>query len=304
MNYEEFKTRILEEVKSRLTGEEQAYYEHADGNMLKDSLVIQNRDSQMKFGATFSSMYEVYNAGLSLEEMAERLVQENREKKKVKALQRVYMLENYENVKEDLYIRIVSQKKREQAQTRGIYRKIGDIILGVYFRIGEGNGKVYSMMVDRIFLDKWNLSKDIVLKLAMENAVKMDPPKFYNGFRMILSAVLGRGAGISIEEYCPTEAERKLGVCLSTDENTNGATAIFYPGVARRICEAYNTLAIYIVPTSVHEVVLHDCRYVGDVELLLKTQREIIEEFTPEDEVISNHIFVYKLETDEITEVM
>lgn len=29
MNYEEFKTRILEEVKSRLTGEEQAYYEHA-----------------------------------------------------------------------------------------------------------------------------------------------------------------------------------------------------------------------------------------------------------------------------------
>ena len=124
MNYEEFKTRILEEVKSRLTGEEQAYYEHADGNMLKDSLVIQNRDSQMKFGATFSSMYEVYNAGLSLEEMAERLVQENREKKKVKALQRVYMLENYENVKEDLYIRIVSQKKREQAQTRGIYRKI------------------------------------------------------------------------------------------------------------------------------------------------------------------------------------
>ena len=46
MNYEEFKTRILEEVKSRLTGEEQAYYEHADGNMLKDSLVMQNRDSQ------------------------------------------------------------------------------------------------------------------------------------------------------------------------------------------------------------------------------------------------------------------
>ena len=75
MNYEEFKTRILEEVKSRLTGEEQAYYEHADGNMLKDSLVILNRDSQMKFGATFSSMYEVYNAGLALEEMAERLVQ-------------------------------------------------------------------------------------------------------------------------------------------------------------------------------------------------------------------------------------
>ena len=66
----------------------------------------------MKFGATFSSMYEVYNAGLSLEEMAERLVQENREKKKVKALQRVYMLENYENVKEDLYIRIVSQREK------------------------------------------------------------------------------------------------------------------------------------------------------------------------------------------------
>ena len=231
-------------------------------------------------------------------------MRENREQKKIKALQRTYMLENYESVKEDLYIRIVSQKKGEQAQSRGIYRKIGDMILGVYFRIGEGNGKVYSIMVDRVFLDKWNLSKDTVLKLAMANAMKMDPPKFYNGFRMVLSAVLGRGVGIDIEEYHPTESERKLGVYLSTDENTNGATAIFYPGIARRICESYNTPAIYIVPTSVHEVVIHDSRYVGDVEMLLKAQREIIEESTPEDEVISNHIFMYELETDEITEVM
>ena len=40
MNYEEFKNQILEEVKKRLTGKEYAYYERADGNMLKDSLVI------------------------------------------------------------------------------------------------------------------------------------------------------------------------------------------------------------------------------------------------------------------------
>ena len=109
---------------------------------------------------------------------------------------------------------------------------------------------------------------------------------------------------MSFVDFCRSVADCYLGVCLSSDDYSIGATAIFYPGVARRICEAYNTPAIYIVPTSVHEVVLHDCRYVGDVELLLKTQREIIEEFTPEDEVISNHIFMYKLETDEITEVM
>lgn len=44
-------------------------------------------------------------------------------------------------MKEDLYIRIVSTNKKVTVLERGIYRKIGDIILGVYLRINEDDGK-------------------------------------------------------------------------------------------------------------------------------------------------------------------
>ena len=214
------------------------------------------------------------------------------------------MLDDYERVKEDLYIRIVSTNKKVTVLERGIYRKIGDIILGVYLRINEDDGKLYTTLIDNTYLDKWELSKEDVLEQAMDNTVKMAPPRFYDGMQLKLSVLTGKCNGTSIEEFSPTKNERRFGCFLSTDKKTNGATAVFYPGVARKICEAYGTEAVYIVPTSIHEVAIHDIRYTEDVEMLSKCLEAVTEDSTPEDEVASSHIFMYELKTDKITEVM
>ena len=206
--------------------------------------------------------------------------------------------------KEDLYIRIVSTNKKVTVLERGIYRKIGDIILGVYLRINEDDGKLYTTLIDNTYLDKWELSKEDVLEQAMDNTVKMAPPRFYDGMQLKLAILTGRYGGIPIKEFSPTENERRDGCFLSTDKKTNGATAVFYPGVARKICEAYGTEAVYIVPTSIHEVAIHDIRYTEDVEMLSKCLEAVTEDSTPEDEVASSHIFMYELKTDKITEVM
>ena len=64
---------------------------------------------------------------------------------------------------------------------RGIYRKIGDIIFGVYLRINEDDGKLCTTLIDNTYLGKWELSKEDVLEQAMDNTVKMAPPRFYDG---------------------------------------------------------------------------------------------------------------------------
>ena len=45
------------------------------------------------------------------------------------------------------------------------------------------------------------------------------------------------------------------------------------------ICLAYGTQAIYIVPTSIHEVAIHDSRYTEDVEMLSKCLEAVIQEY-------------------------
>ena len=304
MDYMEFKNQMLAEIEERLTEKEYACYEPADGNMLEESLVIQEGNELIRFGATTTSMYRAYKSGYSIKQIAEEIIREKEAHKEIKGLEKIRMLDDYERVKEDLYIRIVSTNKKVTVLERGIYRKIGDIILGVYLRINEDDGKLYTTLIDNTYLDKWELSKEDVLEQAMDNTVKMAPPRFYDGMQLKLSILTGRYGGIPIEEFSPTENERRYGCFLSTDKKTNGATAVFYPGVARMICLAYGTQAIYIVPTSIHEVAIHDSRYTEDVEMLSKCLEAVIQESTPDDEVASNHVFMYELETDRITEVM
>ena len=272
--------------------------------MLEESLVIQEGNEPIRFGATTTSMYRAYKSGYSIRQIAEEIIREKDGHKEIKGLEKIRMLDDYERVKEDLYIRIVSTNKKVTVLERGIYRKIGDIILGVYLRINEDDGKLYTTLIDNTYLDKWELSKEDVLEQAMDNTVKMAPPRFYDGMQLKLSILTGRYGGIPIKEFSPTENERRYGCFLSTDKKTNGATAVFYPGVARKICEAYGTEAVYIVPTSIHEVAIHDIRYTEDVEMLSKCLEAVTEDSTPEDEVASSHIFMYELKTDKITEVM
>lgn len=181
MDYMEFKNQMLAEIEERLTGKEYACYEPADGNMLEESLVIQEGNEPIRFGATTTSMYRAYKSGYSIRQIAEEIIREKEAHKKIKGLEKIRMLDDYERVKEDLYIRIVSTNKKVTVLERGIYRKIGDIILGVYLRINEDDGKLCTTLIDNTYLDKWELSKEDVLEQAMDNTVKMAPPRFYDG---------------------------------------------------------------------------------------------------------------------------
>ena len=184
MDYMEFKNQMLAEIEERLTEKEYACYEPADGNMLEESLVIQEVNEPIRFGATVTSMYRAYKSGYSIRQIAEEIIREKDGHKEIKGLEKIRMLEDYERVKEDLYIRIISTKRKVTVMERGIYRKIGDIILGVYLRINEDDGKLYTTLIDNTYLDKWELSKEDVLEQAMDNTVKMAPPRFYDGMQL------------------------------------------------------------------------------------------------------------------------
>lgn len=222
----------------------------------------------------------------------------------LKGLGKVKLLENYDAVKEDLFVQAVNAKRNPSVLERGIYKRTGDMVLGVYLRVDESEGRICTTMVDHIYLDKWGLSEETVVECALSNTMRTDPPRIYNSTHLLLSVMNGEWDGISLENFSCDDME-DVGFCfLSTNKKTNGAAAIFYPGVLRRICEILSTPAVYVVPTSIHDVAIHDSIYVYDEKDLLMIAEMVKEQSTPEEDILSDHIFKYELQTDEITEVM
>ena len=86
-----------------------------------------------------------------------------------------------------------------------------------------------------------------------------------------------------------------MGNCLSTSEKTNGAVAVFLPGVAERLSYLLDS-DFYMVFTSIHEVMIHNDHCV-DPEDLESVLADTIKEATPEEDYLTSRIYQYCRET-------
>lgn len=92
-----------------------------------------------------------------------------------------------------------------------------------------------------------------------------------------------------------------FGNCLSTAERTNGAVAVFLPGVAKRLGELLGS-GFYIVFTSIHEAMIHS-ENSADLEGLKTVLKDTVEAATPKEDVLTLNIYYYDRESGEISMV-
>lgn len=95
------------------------------------------------------------------------------------------------------------------------------------------------------------------------------------------------------QPYVPSKDQ--IGNCLSTTIRTNGAVALFLPGVADRIAQLMNS-DFYAVFTSVHEVMIH-CVHTVSADGLENILNSTIEEATPPEDVLTHKIYKYCKDT-------
>ena len=87
---------------------------------------------------------------------------------------------------------------------------------------------------------------------------------------------------------------------LSNKSKLNGSGCIFYHNLLHNLCEKLEC-DLYILPSSIHEVILLlDDEYVQSSEELREMVRETNRMVVDQEEVLSDHIYHYDREKDEI----
>ena len=94
-----------------------------------------------------------------------------------------------------------------------------------------------------------------------------------------------------IREYgeCPVDIPMEV---LSTKARIQGATCMIYPGVLSQISKQLHE-NLYIIPSSVHEVIILPHSEVRDPEEVQKMIREINETHLSQEEVLSDSLYFY-----------
>ena len=298
MEYREFVEELMAEIKDE-TGLKAEFHE-ADEKMPQDSIWVymSKDDGSSNIVRLFTA--ESYNWWTQKKTTFPALVRSV--KKSVENFDNMCVpdklkkLKDYEQVKENLFIRLINFEKNKTELEKAFYKRNGDIALTLYMKIFDEYGMLTSLKVPLQCVERWDLENEDVFMAALKNTASMMPPKVYDMMRMLLNPEYD-GEDIDDPDYIPFQDA--MGNCLSTGQKTNGAVAIFYPGVARLFCDKINTDGLYLVFTSIHEVMVHNARMIGP-EDLASVLDDTIKESTPEDDVLTKHIYYYNAETDQI----
>ncbi len=305
MNYEMF----VEELKNKISAATNVPIENMefvkDGNKYAptgDRLLIKlakHEDAWEMCGVHVKELFEELSKGTSFNSIVNSSVEDIKQIQEQSPYKETKKIWDYETAKDSLFIRLLNYDDNSEELKDAIYKRIGDIAQVLYMKVSERDGNVMSTKILKSIVRKWQansdlLSEDYIFEEALKNTERMSPPRIYRWEQMIFNPEYEGESFMNLGDKCELKKDA-MGNCLSTTKKTNGAVAVFLPGVAEQLAYMLDS-DFYMVFTSVHEVMIHKADAVDAVDLSIILQ-DTLEEATPKEDFLTRKIYKYEKDT-------
>lgn len=299
MTYREFVDKIVEKVKN-MTGIDNVFFREADDRLAEDSImVVLCGDDKDKFVGRIlpGEAYREYQSGRSMGQILKEIMDGICPYGKMNVKEKMEALNDYEKVKGDLFLKPLNYERNKKKLEGAVYQKNGDIALAVCHRLAEAKGCMVSGYILSETVKKWGKEEEMVFEEARKNTGKIRPARVIYLDRLLFDPDY-EGEDLMDPSLKIGEDQKIIGTCVSVAGKTNGAVAVFEPEAARRLSDLMEG-DFYIAFTSLHEAMLHSTQMVEakDLEEVLKAT---VESNTPEEDILTLHIYRYSREKDRI----
>ena len=184
-------------------------------------------------------------------------------------------LSDYSNVKPYLFIQVINQEKHAEELERHIYRNHYELAITCHIDVSHVVGLPATITVTHEMVDLMGIDEDQIIDDAISNAPGLAGEEIGDGIPMII---------------------------LTNRDKRYGAGVVFYPGLLAKISDETG-VNLLLIPSSVHEFIcIPECEGMDydDINLLItETNRGIV----AENEILSDRLFRYDRESDEIRPV-
>lgn len=198
-------------------------------------------------------------------------------------------LKEYDQIKEKIVYRVIGMEANQELLEQVPYKKYMDLAIIYYVVLEVDEYGVASMMVRNDHLKMWKVTEEELHYHACKNTQEIFPCEFTQ-MKKILEELLG------FEEEGPGEQM----YILSNEMRNYGAAALLYPDRLRMAGEEIGE-NYYILPSSVHEVILVAESEAPEREELKEMVKEMNETQVEEEEVLSNQVYYYDIDSGRLT---
>lgn len=271
-----------------------------EGQNIAPTVYINQYYARYQKGAAFGSIVEEIISFLEKNKLTENL--------------NVDFFLDYEQVKKRLVFRLINRQKNEKLLQEVPYQEWEDLAVVCHCLMMNDLIGTGSILIHKQHLKVWNISEETLFEDAKKNSIRMEPFRMYPMSEMI-RMVMRKTIQENIEEICeeyPQDKEKLMERTLETmandlEENqvpmyvlTNtgryyGAACLVYPNLLEQIGNQIQE-DFYIIPSSVHEVILISKNVEMEESYLNKVIQEVNDTQVEPDEWLSDHAYFYRRE--------
>ena len=305
MNYNEFVCTMLKDVKRELgtdvTVEVREVYKN--NGVLLQGLTITSKESNMSPTIYLNGFYEEFENGKGMDELRNAII-EIYTTSRIQGTVDMNFFLDFEQVKSNLYCRLINYDKNIEFLKNVPYQRHFDLATICYFTCEQEHLRNGFITITMNHLDGWGISEKELFQYAMANTLEKYPYLFFSMEQLLRQMIEAdvrkdRMTEVKVDEILKGvlgDKKRTPMYVLTTEGKTWGAISMLNN---KALSELANLLEsdLFILPSSVHEVIIVPADNEESAETLQAMVADINRTHVDPEEVLSDHIYRYLRDT-------
>ncbi len=300
MNNKEFAIKVQADIAERLGENYHVCTKEVvkNNDVVMQGLMIYEKGQNVAPTIYLEAFLESYEQGKPWDEVMEKIltVYENRVPRDTID---VDFFDDFEKVKDRIAYKLIHAKRNEALLSKIPHVKFLDLAICFYYAFSHeilGNG---SILVYNTQMERWKTNAEELHLLAQENTRRLFGMELLSMER-VLAELAGskRDMGIDMDLY---DASKNTAMqILSNEGRMYGAVSMLYPGFMQELADKLDA-NLYILPSSIHEVILIAQTGQEDIAFLKNMVKEVNDTQVLPEEILSDSVYYYDKESQQFS---
>ena len=299
MDFNEFKDELIEVIKEKMEKNTSISIHTVNKNngITLNGVVIMSEAETISPTIYLEPFFEMAKKGKDMNELADEILVLNAEQKN----KFNFDVDEFQDInvtgKKILY-KLINYDKNEELLKNVPHRRWQDLAIVYYVLVSCDELGTGTILIRNEHMKLWNVGEQELYVLAMENAPKLLKKTIKTMAEIILD-FMDEKLMDSEENEITVKAAKEFGenppikmYVMGNKVKLNGAGVILYDRALASFAE-YTESDFYILPSSIHEVILVPANEEVDEQSLLSLVREVNENNVTEEEWLSDNIYKY-----------
>lgn len=297
MTYQDFESQIVELITTELSDECTIDTKPVIKNngITLHGLVINNGKCNISPTIYLDYYYKEFENGADIDKLAKQVIAQYKKFELDEDFD-ISVFTDYEKCKNNISFKLINYEKNKELLEDIPHIKYLDLAIVFYYLLEGGLNETSSILIRNSHMEHWGVDKVDLMVQAQNNTPRLLQSEIRSLTDVVKEILADNPMAITPED----EPMDQTMYVLTNKLKLYGACCILYKNLLEEFAEQHDC-DFYIIPSSVHEVLLVPCSKELDSEYLTSLVQEVNSSELSTEDILSDHVYLYSRKNKEVT---